>query len=109
MFRISHPREAEVANLEIACCVQQQVAGLQVTVENIGRVDVLEAPENLIEEVADVVITESLSLEKFVEVRLHETLDDVDILHGVQGRGPQNVADVDNVFMIEPCQDLYLS
>ena len=71
--------------------------------------DVLQTSQDLVEEVANVVIAESLSLEKFVEVRLHETLDDVDILHGVQGRGPQNVPDVDNVFMIEPCQDLYLS
>ena len=71
--------------------------------------DVLQTSEDLIEEVANVVIAESLSLEKFVEVCLHETLDDVDILHGVKRGGPENVADVDNVFMIEPRQDLYLS
>ena len=77
--------------------------------EDIGRVDVLEAPENLIEEVADVVIAQPLRLEQLVEISLHETLDDVHVLHGVHGGGPEDVTDVNNVFMIEPGQNFYLS
>ena len=71
--------------------------------------DVLQTSQDLIEEVANVVIAESLSLEKFVQIGLHQTLDDVDILHRVQGCGSKNIADVNYVFMIEPCQDFYLS
>ena len=108
MFRVSHPREAEVANLEIACCVQQKVAWLQVTVEDIGRVDILEAPENLIEEVADVVIAESLSLEQLVQVSLHQALDNVDITETVNVNWTENISDVYDIFMLEPVQDLDL-
>ena len=102
MLRVRHPRQPEVADFEIAGCVQQEVAGLQIPVEDVGRVDVLESPENLIEEVADVVIAQPLRLEQLVEISLHETLDDVHVLHCVHGAGPEDVADVNNVFMIEP-------
>ena len=49
--------------------------------------DVLETTEDLIEKVADVVVAEPLSLEQLVKVSLHETLDNVDILHGVNAGG----------------------
>ena len=58
----------------------------------------------MVEEVADVIITQPLRLQQLVEVGLHETLDDVHVLHGVEGRRPQDVTDVDNIFMIEPSQ-----
>lgn len=45
------PREAEVADLEVAVGVQQQVAGLQVPVDHVRRVDVLEPPQQLVQKV----------------------------------------------------------
>ena len=108
MFRVRHPREAKVTNLEIASCVQQQVTGLQVTMEDIGRVDVLEAPENLVEKVANVVITESLGLEQLVEVSLHQALDNVDITETVDVDWTEDVADIDDILVLEPVEDLDL-
>ena len=108
MLRVGHAGEAEVTDLEVAGGVQQQVAGLQISVEDVGGVDVLEAAQYLIEKIADVVIAQPLGLEQLVEIRLHETLDDVDVLHGVHGGRPQDVSDVNNVFMIEPGQYLDL-
>ena len=102
MLWVRHSGQPEVAYFEIARGVQQQVAGLQVPVEDIGRVNVLEAPKNLIKEVADVVIAQPLRLKQLVKVSLHETLNDVDVLHGVHRGGPEDVPDVNNVFMIEP-------
>jgi len=102
VFWVGHSCQPEVAYLEITRGVQQQVTGLQVPVEDIGRVNVLEAPENLIKEVANVVITQPLRLKQLVEVSLHETLNDVDVLHGVHRAGPEDVPYVNNVFMIEP-------
>lgn len=64
-------------HLEIAGGVEQQVGGLQVAVQDVGGVDVLEPSEDLVEEVADVVVAQVLSLQELVEVRLHEILDDV--------------------------------
>ena len=108
MFRVRHPREAKVTNLEIASCVQQQVTGLQVTMEDIGRVDILEAPENLVEKVANVVITESLGLEQLVEVSLHQALDNVDITETVDVDWTEDVADIDDILVLEPVEDLDL-
>ena len=102
VFWVGHSGQPEVAYFEITRGVQQQVTGLQVPVEDIGRVNVLEAPENLIKEVANVVIAQPLRLKQLVEVSLHETLNDVDVLHCVHRGGPENVPDVNNVFMIEP-------
>ena len=54
--------------------------------QNIGRVNVLQTPQHLVEEIADVIIAQALGLQKFVEVCLHETLDDINIFHGVMTR-----------------------
>ena len=108
VFGVGHSGQAKVTDLEVAGGVEQEVAGLEVAVEDVCRVDVLEAPEDLVEEVADVVIAQPLGLEQLVEIRLHETLDDVDVLHGVHGGRPEDVSDVNNVFMIEPGQYLDL-
>jgi hypothetical protein len=44
-------RQAEIADLEVAVGVEEEVAGLQVPVQDVGGVDVLEAPQQLVEEV----------------------------------------------------------
>ena len=71
--------------------------------------DVLEAPENLVEKVANVVITESLGLEQLVEVSLHQALDDVDVSQQVHGDGSQDVSDVYDVLVLESVQNLDFS
>ena len=45
--------------------------------EDIGRVDVLESSQYLVHKVADVVGTEPLGLEQFVQVCLHQCLHHV--------------------------------
>lgn len=39
--------QAEVADLQVAVCVDEQVRGLQVTVQDVGGVDVLQPPQHL--------------------------------------------------------------
>ena len=43
----------------------------------IGRVNVLESAQNLVEEVTHMVIAQLLRLQQLVHVRLHQTLDNV--------------------------------
>ena len=43
--------------LQITGRIQQNVAGLEVTVEYIGRVDILEPSQYLVDEVADMICT----------------------------------------------------
>ena len=52
--------------LEIARGVQQNVAGLEVAVQHVGRVDVLEATQYLVYKVADVVSAQALGLQQLV-------------------------------------------
>ena len=101
MFRVCHPGQTKITNLEITGGVQQQVTGLQISVEHVGGVDVLEASQYLVEKIADVIIAQPLGLQQLVEVRLHQALDDVNIFHCVQARGSQDVSDINDVFMIK--------
>ena len=48
---VRHTSQAEVADLEVAGGVEQEVARLEVPVEDVGGVDVLETPEYLIKEI----------------------------------------------------------
>lgn len=41
------PGQPKVADFEVAVCIQQQVARFQVSMENVGRVDVLQTPQYL--------------------------------------------------------------
>ena len=109
VFWISHASQTKVTDLEITGGVQQQVARLQISVENIGGVDVLETTEDLVEEVADVVVTQPLRLQQLVEVSLHQTLDDVDVSQQVHGDGSQDVSDVYDVLVLESVQNLDFS
>ena len=65
------------ADLEVTGGVDEQVGGLQVAVQHVGRVDVLQAAQDLVEEVADVVVAQLLGLQQLVQVRLHQSLHDV--------------------------------
>jgi len=65
------------SDLEVAGGVDEQVGGLEVTVQHVGRVNVLEASQDLVEEIADVVVAQPLGLQQLVQVRLHQGLHDV--------------------------------
>ena len=45
--------------------------------EHVSRVDVLEPSEDLVQEVANVVVAQVLGLQQLVQVRLHQILYDV--------------------------------
>ena len=55
---VDRAREAEVADLQVAVLVHQQVARLQVTVEHMRSVDSVHAAEDLVEEVLEVLVGE---------------------------------------------------
>ena len=55
------------------------------------------SPENLVQEITDVVVTEWLSFQQLVQVCFHQTLHDVNIFHLVDGRGTDYVPDVDDL------------
>ena len=103
-----HP---EVADLEFAVAVDQEVARLEVPVEYAGGVDVLQPPEYLVEKILDVLVAEGLHrVDDVVEVALHEVQHDVDVFEGraILG-GLHHVQDRDDVLVTQVPEDLELA
>lgn len=57
--------------------------------QHVGRVNVLQASQDLVEKVADVVVAQLLGLQQLVKVRLHQSLHDVAGGGGGEGQGAQ--------------------
>lgn len=53
--------KTKVANLELAVGIDEQVSGLQVTVQNVGGVDVFETAKNLVDEGLEVSVSQRLA------------------------------------------------
>ena len=65
--------QSKIADLELAVGVDQQIAGLQVAVQHIGRVDVLQAAQNLVDEGLEVGVGEGLArADDGGQIALHE-------------------------------------
>lgn len=62
-------------HLQVTRGVDEKVAGLQVPMKHIGRMDVFQPSENLVEKVADVVIAELLGLQQLIEIGFHQILN----------------------------------
>ena len=67
VVRIGNSGQTKIADLEIAGRVQQQVRGLEVAMQDICRVDVLQSAQDLVQEVANVVVAQSLERKEEVE------------------------------------------
>ena len=55
------------------------------------------------------VVTEALGLQQLVQIGLHQALDYVNILHGVDTRGSQDISDINDIFVVEPSQNFDFS
>ena len=63
--------------LQVTSGIEEEIAGFEVPVQHIGRVDVLESSQDLVEEVANMIIAQVLSFEQFVKIGLHQSLHNV--------------------------------
>jgi hypothetical protein len=55
------PSQAKVAYFELAVCVDEKIAGLEIAVEHVGTVNVFKPAEGLVEEGLEVCVGERLS------------------------------------------------
>ena len=66
-------RQAEIGNLQLAVRVDEQVAGLQVTVQHVGAVDVFQPAQDLVDEGLEVGVGERLAgADDSSEIAFHE-------------------------------------
>lgn len=54
-------RQAKVTDFQLAIGIDQQVTGLQISVQNIGRMDILQSAKNLVDEGLEMGIGQRLS------------------------------------------------
>mmetsp|Transcript_7065 Transcript_7065/g.28699 ORF Transcript_7065/g.28699 Transcript_7065/m.28699 type:complete len:582 (-) Transcript_7065:145-1890(-) len=103
-------RQAEVANLELAIRVGQDVLGLQVPVVHVRGVNVLEPSQQLVEEELVVLVRQVVvRLDDLVEVRLHELEDDEDVLELPRVGREHDVLHLHDVGMLQHAEELHLS
>ena len=102
--------QAEVAYLEQAVAVDEQVAGLDVAVDDARRVEVLDAAQYLVEEELDVVLGEHLRTgDDLVQVGLHELGENVDLVEEVGHGRLEHVDRVQDVVVLEHAEHLDLA
>jgi len=103
-LRVLDTRKAEVTDLEIAVLIDEDVAWLEIAVDDTCRVDIFQAAllsvslrlgvtwdgiyEDLVEEVLDELLLERSGCEQSVEISAEQFGDEVDILE----RRDENVA-----------------
>ena len=81
-------RQSEIADRQIAVAVHEEVRRFQVPVQHVRRVDVLQAPQDLVEEVLVVLVRQGLPRgDDAIEVGLHQIGDDVHVLEVDRVRG----------------------
>ena len=72
--------QTKVTDFEVAIRIEQQIGGFEVTMQHVGRVNVLHATQSLVDEVLDVVVSERvLGINNLVQIRVHEIHDHVNI------------------------------
>lgn len=92
-------RETEIANLELAVGVDEEVTGLQVAVKDIGGVDVLETAEDLVDERLEVCVGQRLARsDDGGKIALHELFVKVGLVE-VVGAGDIHVVEACDVAM----------
>ena len=65
--------------------------------QHVGRVDVFEAAQDLVQEVADVLGRQRLCAQQTMHVHFHELLDQVDLVECFQRAGQHKFVDPDNL------------
>lgn len=101
--------KAKVADLEVAFLVDQEVGRLEVAVDDAAAVQVLDALEQLVEQVGHVVVAQVVGADDGVQVGVHVLLDEVDLAEALETGGLLDVEDLDDVRVVEALEELDLA
>lgn len=94
--------ETEVADFKVTVLIQQQVARLQITMDDRRAVDVKAATQQLIHEILAMVVRQILSGVNYaMHISLHEIRNNVDVLITSRSRGFLHINKANDILMIE--------
>jgi hypothetical protein len=103
-------RESEIANFEFATFVKKHIARFKISVDNVGRMEVVSSGEKLVHEVLQVLICQLLSrVNNSVHISFHQFGDNVNIFVPSGCRGLQNINQVNDVLLVKELQQLDFS
>mmetsp|Transcript_33334 Transcript_33334/g.99266 ORF Transcript_33334/g.99266 Transcript_33334/m.99266 type:complete len:427 (-) Transcript_33334:1908-3188(-) len=97
----------KITDLEVARCIEQQVAWLQIAVQHVGTVHVLQATQHLVDEILVMLVRQWLrGADDLMQIGVHELVDCVDVVVVVAVRRQLNIAYCDNILMMQVTQQL---
>lgn len=100
--------KTEIADLEVAVGVEEKVGRFEVTVDDVSGVDVLQTTENLVNEVLDVFIGESVvGVDDFVEISVHVIKNNEELLEVAISR--DKITEANDVLVIEVTEEFDLT
>ena len=91
--------KTEIANLQLAVGIDEQVTGLEIAMQDIGRVDVLETAENLVDEGLEVGVGQGLAAaDDSCKITLHQFLVQVDLVVAAGAAGDVHVEETCDLY-----------
>jgi len=92
--------ETKVANLQLAVGIDEQVAGLEVAVQDVCRVDVFETAENLVDEGLEVGVGQGLATaDDGGQITFHQFFVEVDLVVAAGAAGDVHVEETCDLVM----------
>lgn len=106
VFEGERADQSEVAEFDGAVGVDEDVAGLEIPVDDLAGVQVLEGLGHLVDDEPDVDVLQDPLSDDVVQVCLHVLEQQIDVLIII---GPDGVVQLDDVWVVQLPQDLDLS
>jgi hypothetical protein len=106
LLGIQRSHKPKIAQLDSAIRVDQYVGGLEVPVNQFGRMQVLERFGELVQYEPHVHVLEDPLRDDVVEIRLHVLKKQIDVLVILRANG---IVELDDIGVVQLAQDLYLA
>lgn len=100
MVRRVDAGQAEVADLDVAVVVDQDVGRFQIAMDHIGTVDGLKPSDYLIDKILDMLVQHHLRVDELMQIGGHKFLHQVHFMESVETSRPENIVETNNVLVL---------
>lgn len=101
MYQTNYGITRASTHLQVARGVEEKIAGLEVSVNDVGGMDVLQTSQNLVQEVTNVVVAEMLRFQKLVQIGFHQVLNDQTVKNNWKKTLERNIAPISELWKKE--------